>query len=303
MNILITGGTGFVGKHLTKSLLTKNDHHVYILTRSPNKHTNSDKTSYVSYNIQADELPTIHAVINLAGDSLFGYWTKKKKLAIHNSRIDVTEKIIDLIEKMDKKPEVFISGSAVGFYGTSEDLIFTEKTTKSGGDFLANIVADWEKTASQAEQIGIRTVYTRFGVILGNEGALSYMKLPVKMFAGGKIGNGQQWVPWVHIEDVVRLILFALFNEKIQGPMNVTAPNPKRNKDFTKILAGVLKRPHWISTPSPIIRITIGEMSQLITKGQYVLPAKAEESNFKFTYPYLKEALWDVERAAKQQEN
>ncbi|WP_164670009.1 TIGR01777 family oxidoreductase [Virgibacillus doumboii] len=296
MNILVTGGTGFVGKHLTNTLL-ENDHCVYILTRSPDKHTDSEKISYLGYNTQADTLPTIHAVINLAGDSLFGYWTKKKKEAIRNSRIETTQKVIDFMKNMDKKPEVLISGSAVGFYGTSEDLIFTEKTTKPGNDFLATVVTDWEKTASQAEQLRIRTVYTRFGVILGNEGALPYMKLPVKMFAGGKIGNGEQWVPWVHIEDVVKLIQFALDNEAISGPLNVTAPNPKRNKDFTKILANLLKRPYWIPAPSPIIRMTIGEMSLLITKGQYVLPNKAVENNFQFTYPYLEEALRNIERS------
>lgn len=295
MNILITGGTGFVGSNLTKSLNEK-DHHVYILTRSPEKHTNSEKTSFISYDHQVEKLPTIHGVINLAGDSLFGYWSKKKKDTIITSRIETTQKLIDMIKKMDKKPDVFITGSAIGYYGTSGDLIFTENTTEPGDDFLAKVAVDWEKTAKQAEQLNIRTVYARFGVILGKEGALPYMKLPIKIFAGGKIGNGEQWVSWVHIEDAVKLIQFCLFNTHISGAVNVTAPYPKRNKDFTKVLAKVLKRPYWFTTPSPLMRTVIGEMSHLITKGQFVLPQQAKDNNYQFSFPYLEEALRETER-------
>ncbi|MFC4556825.1 TIGR01777 family oxidoreductase [Virgibacillus kekensis] len=296
MNILITGGTGFVGSHLTKELTAK-DHHVYILTRSPDKHNDTERVSHIGYDDQEiSNLPPIQGVVNLAGDSLFGYWTRKKKETLLSSRINTTQKLIDMIQKMDRKPDVFISGSAVGFYGTSEDLIYTERTTEPGKDFLAKVAVDWEKAASQAEQMGIRTIYTRFGVILGNEGALPYMKLPVKLFAGGKIGNGQQWLSWVHIYDVVQLIQFCLFNDHISGPVNVTAPHPKRNKDFTKILADALNRPYWLPTPAPLIRTIIGEMSMLITKGQFVLPKKVLDSNYQFTYPNLRAALEETER-------
>ncbi|MGY0692529.1 TIGR01777 family oxidoreductase [Virgibacillus sp. FSP13] len=288
MNVLLTGGTGFVGQHLT-TVLMKQDHHVYILTRFPEKHTSS--YTFIGYNHNVSNLPVIHAVINLAGESLFGYWSKKKKQAIETSRLNTTQLLIDWMKQLFQKPSVFISGSAIGFYGTSEDMIFTEESTEPGDDFLAHVVMEWEKTASQAEDMGIRTVYTRFGVILGEAGALPYMGLPVKLFAGGKISNGEQWVSWVHVEDVVQLILFCLQNERISGPINVTAPNPKRNKDFTKILAHVLKRPHWLPAPSPLMRIGIGEMSQLITKGQYVLPKKAEANNFSFAYPDVEHAV------------
>lgn len=294
MNIMITGGTGFVGKYLTTTL-TGQDHHVYILTRSPEKHTNSEKTSFISYDYPIEDLPQIQAIINLAGESLFGYWTKKKKEKIRISRIDTTQKVIRMMEQMKTKPDVFISGSAVGFYGTSEDLIFTEKTSNPGDDFLANVVVKWEQTAKQAEQLDIRTVYTRFGVILGDEGALPLMKLPVKMFAGGRIGSGEQWISWVHIEDVIGLIQFCLFNDHISGPVNVTAPHPKRNKDFTRVLTNVLHRPDWLPAPSLLIRNVIGEMSLLIAKGQYVLPKKALDYDYQFDYPYLQEALQATE--------
>lgn len=293
LNILITGGTGFVGENLTKSL-HKKDHHTYILTRSPDKYTNTDIATFISYDHPTDQLPTIHGVINLAGESLFGYWSKKKKKAILDSRIEATSNVIELIKKLDKKPEVFISGSAVGYYGTSEDLMFTEATMKHGDDFLANVVVKWEQCAKQVADIGIRTVYTRFGVVLGNKGALPYMGLPVKLFAGGKIGDGGQWVSWIHIEDVVNMIEFCLYNKHIEGPVNVTAPNPKRNKDFTRTLAKVLKRPYWLPTPSPLIRTTIGEMSLLITKGQYVIPQKANDHGYQFSYPFLEEALREI---------
>lgn len=294
MNILITGGTGFVGKNLTKSLTAKG-HHVFILTRSPDTHNDSEKITHLHYHDGVDKLPIIQAVINLAGDSLFGYWTKKKKERILSSRIETTEMIVDFMKQMKVKPTVFISGSAIGFYGTSEDLIFTEKTIEAGDDFLAHVVQTWEHTAREAKDLGIRTIYARFGVILGHEGALPLMSLPIKLFAGGKIGHGEQWVSWVHIDDVVNLLSFCLTNHQIEGPLNITSPHPKRNKEFTKILAKVLKRPHWLPTPAPLMRMTIGEMSALITKGQYVFPQRAIDDNFNFLYPNLKDALKEIQ--------
>lgn len=293
MYILIAGGTGFVGKHLTKALQEKG-HHIYILTRSPEAYDNNEQTTYISYENKTTDMPDFLAVINLAGDSLFGYWTAEKKENILKSRLETTEKIILFMKQMKTKPSVFINASAIGFYGTSLDHIYTEKTTDAGTDFLADVVMQWEAVAKQAEALGIRTVYTRFGVILGTKGALPLMRLPVKLFAGGKIGSGEQWTSWVHIDDLVQLIVFSLFNEAITGPVNVTSPEPKRNKDFTKILAKVLKRPYWMPTPKFIIRLAIGEMSTLITQGQYVLPKKALDHNFQFKYPDLADALQEI---------
>ncbi|WP_339229127.1 TIGR01777 family oxidoreductase [Oceanobacillus sp. FSL K6-2867] len=290
MNFLITGGTGFVGKHLCLALQRKG-HHTYILTRSPLQHRNNQAATFIHYNYPAEKLPLIEGVINLAGETLFGYWSQKKKDKIKSSRLETTNTLIQFMKQMKVKPNVFISGSAVGYYGMSEDIIFTEATTASGKDFLAEVVMEWEQAAKQAESLGIRTVFTRFGVILGEEGSLPLMSLPVKLFAGGTIGNGEQWISWIHIEDVVRLIDYCLFNKQIEGAVNTTAPSPLRNKDFMQTLAKVLMRPNLITAPSPLIYAAIGEMGQLITKGQYVLPQKALNHGFKFKHPELAKAL------------
>lgn len=294
MNILIAGGTGFVGRFLSDTL-NQNGHHVYIVTRSPEKYTSDEDKTYIDYHVDAHALPPFFAVINLAGDSLFGYWTTSKKKAILHSRIETTERLIQMMKQMSVKPNVLINGSAVGYYGTSKETMFTEKTTRPGDDFLAKVVVAWESCAKQASSLGVRTVYTRFGVILGKDhGALPLMALPIKFFAGGKIGTGEQWIPWIHIDDVVQMIIFSMENEYIEGPINITAPHPKRNKDFSKTLANVLKRPYWFPTPTPLLQVALGEMSTLITKGQYVLPHKAQAHEYLFKFPKLKDALEDI---------
>src|SRR5690625_138798 len=291
MNYLITGGTGFVGKKLVKKL-HEEQHHTYILTRSPESYKDTEKATYIGYDVNASELPAVDGVVNLAGESLFGYWTKQRKKNILNSRIETTRKLLGIISQLKNKPNVLVSGSAVGYYGMSDELIFTEKTHKSSEDFLGTVTNKWENTAKEAEHMGLRTVLTRFGVILGKGGgALPLMGLPVKLFVGGEIGDGEQWVSWVHIDDVVNLIIFCLENEEVSGPVNVTAPEPKRNKDFMKTLAQVLHRPYWFTTPTFLIQTALGEMSQLITKGQYVWPAKAINANYQFIYPKLRETL------------
>ncbi|HEX6593034.1 MAG TPA: TIGR01777 family oxidoreductase [Bacillota bacterium] len=290
MNVLLTGGTGFVGQHVIRALHDYNIH-TYILTRFPEKHDNTERETFIGYDISPQKLPPIHTVINLAGESLFGYWTKNKKKKIVKSRIKATEHVLHIVQQLRKKPEVFISGSAVGFYGMSENLIFTEDTETPGDDYLANVVVKWERAASLAEALGIRTIYARFGVVLGNEGALPLMSIPIRCFIGGKVGTGEQWMSWVHIEDVVKMIVWCIFNRNVKGPVNVVAPNPKRNKEFTEMMANILKRPTWLAAPSPFVYFLTGEMSQLILKGQYVLPKKAMDYQFEFTYPHLEAAL------------
>ncbi|MCA0971823.1 TIGR01777 family oxidoreductase [Halobacillus litoralis] len=295
MNIVVTGGTGFVGSELTRQLVNEG-HHVYILTRSPDQHTDTENVTYVgwlkdSFN-PAAALPTIDAIVNLAGESLnSGRWTDERKESILNSRIQATEGVLDLIEQLDPKPEVLVNASAVGFYGQSKTKTFTEETTEPGRDFLADVVEKWEETASRAKEYGVRTTYIRFGIILGDEGALQKMILPYQFMIGGNLGSGEQWMSWIHIDDVVGLIQFTIHNKDVEGPVNGTAPNPHRNKDFGRTLGKVLNRPHWIPAPSPALKLALGEMSTLLLDGQSVIPKKAIEHGYNFKYPELKPAL------------
>lgn len=294
LNILMTGGTGFIGSRFVNKLVNEG-HHVYVITRYPRTHKDTESVSYISFQYPVRRLPTIHAVVNLAGESLFGYWSVKKKEMIYTSRVEATEQLINMMLQMEEKPNVFLSGSAIGFYGTDQNKIFTEKTTHPSDDFLASVVSTWEKTAQSAEDLGIRTVYTRFGVVLDqNEGALPLMALPVNFFVGGKIGDGKQWISWVHVKDCVNLLYYILIEPSIKGPINITAPYPERNNEFTNTLARVLRRPTLMKTPAPILHIALGDMSQLITKGQYVLPQKAIEQQFTFQYPHLNDALQHI---------
>ncbi|MCT2534386.1 TIGR01777 family oxidoreductase [Aquibacillus koreensis] len=297
MHIAVTGGTGFIGSKVTESLI-KQGHHIYVLTRSPDKHENTEQITYVGWLKETykpeTELPNLDAIINLAGDSLFGYWTETKKQRIIDSRIQATENAVALIEKLDQKPSVFINASAIGFYGTSDTETFTENTTTPGNDFLAEVTSQWEQTAKKANELGVRTVFTRFGIVLGKEGALPMMALPFKMFAGGKVGTGEQWMSWVHVDDVVEMIKFSLHHSNVEGALNVTAPNPVRNKAFSKTLARVLGRPYWLPAPAFAMKTILGEMSLLVLEGQCVKPNKATESGYTFLYPELTEALREI---------
>lgn len=294
MNILITGGTGFVGTALTNKLIEQ-DNHVFIMTRSPDKYTDEENVKYISYDETKENLPKIHAVYNLAGESLFGRWTESKKRNILNSRLESTNKILDFIAQLDEKPVVFINASAVGFYGMDNERIFTEDTKEPGTDFLAHVTTEWEKAAQRAKTLGIRTVYTRFGIILAKDaGALSVMKLPFQSFLGGKVGSGKQWMSWIHIDDCVNMLIFAKNNDEISGPLNVTSPFPKRNEQFSKILGTTLKRPTFFTLPKGFMSSALGDMSLLITEGQYVYPDKALEHHFTFKFPHLTDALHDI---------
>lgn len=294
MNILMTGGTGFIGSRLTQKLI-EDGHHIYVLTRTPKSYKDSQSITFISFDYPMRRLPFIHAIINLAGESIFGYWSNKKKEKILMSRIKTTEKLLKIVMQMKEKPNVFINGSAIGFYGISEKQMFTEKTTQPGNDFLANVVVQWEDCAKLAEDLGIRTVYARFGLVLDkNYGALPLMSIPIKLGVGGKIGDGNQWISWIHIDDCINLLTFALTNKAIFGPLNITAPHPMTNDTFIKTAAKILRRPSFLTTPRLLMRTVLGEMSGLITKGQYVLPQKAIDNNFTFMYPELKDALTKI---------
>ncbi|MFF2754895.1 TIGR01777 family oxidoreductase [Psychrobacillus sp. NPDC058041] len=296
MKIAITGGTGFVGRELTK-LLVQKGHHVFILSRSINKISN-DATPIVwlTENSQPEkELEGIDAIINLAGESINnGRWTKEQKKKIYDSRMKTTDEVLRILKALKNKPKVLINASAIGIYPASEDKLYTEQSTSIGTDFLAKTVHHWEQKANLAEQLGIRVAYGRFGIILGkNEGALPLMALPYKMFIGGPIGSGQNWMSWVHVHDVVNALLFAIEHD-IHGAFNVAAPHAKRMNEFGKTLATVLKRPYYLPVPSFALKLALGEKSQLVVEGQHVQPIVLLENGFIFEFPNLIKALNDI---------
>ncbi|MFX3623323.1 MAG: TIGR01777 family oxidoreductase [Ectobacillus sp.] len=297
MKIAISGGTGFIGKALSVHLANKG-HTVYILTRKHNEASKNKNIQYIKWSANDQTFPfeAIDAFINLAGEPInSGRWTKRKKEQIITSRLETTQGILKQISFLAKRPQVFINASAIGYYGASQTDTFTEQHLKHGTDFLATTVVKWEDEARKAEELGIRTVLARFGIVLGKEGgALPKIVFPYKLFIGGTVGSGRQWVSWVHIDDVAKMIAFALETPAISGPLNITAPHPVTMKEFGKLVAKVLGKPHWLPIPSFVLRIVLGEMSTLVLDGQRVLPAKAMHNGYEHSYPNLEKAFTTI---------
>ncbi len=300
MKIVIAGGTGFVGSALVSELLS-HGHQVIILTRKAPALMESNPRFVEWDNLDnlaliEKELDGTDFIINLAGESInSGRWTAQRKTRILQSRLNATNAIIKLITHLKNKPKALINASAIGFYGTSEQAIFTENHTLAGSDFLASTVVGWEEAAKGAELLGVRTALCRFGVILAkDEGALPRMALPYKLFVGGTVASGKQWVSWIHIADVVKGILFVMNNEGLRGPINFTSPNPVKMGEFGKTLGKALRRPHWFGVPAIGLRILLGEMSSLVVQGQQVKPEKLLEHHYPFIYSDLAEALKNI---------
>ncbi|MBY0155952.1 MULTISPECIES: TIGR01777 family oxidoreductase [Cytobacillus] len=299
MRIAIAGGTGFVGNALVKKLLEKK-HEIFILTRNISHKQHSKNLNYIQWlnddDSPEDVLESIDVFINLAGESInSGRWTEDRKKRILNSRITATKEVRRIISRLEEKPYTLINASAVGYYGTSQVETFTESSRKSGTDFLAETVRRWEEEAAKAEEFEVRTVFCRFGIILEkNDGALPRMALPYKLFAGGTVGTGSQWVSWIHLDDAVSGILYCIEHEQLQGPVNFTSPYPVTMKEFGQILGEVLNRPHWMPAPGFALKIALGEMSTLVLEGQKVLPEKLQSFGYEFLYPELKAALSDI---------
>lgn len=297
MKIAITGGTGFIGKKLTDALQHQG-HKIVILTRRGQK--SSGNVSYVKWLDEGDspenKIVKADVFINLAGVSINdGRWTKNHQKQIYDSRMKATGELVRIINALSEKPSVLINASAIGIYPSSLNTVYTEDSRETAHDFLGKTVYDWENKAKEVEVHSIRTAFMRFGVVLGNEGgALPLMALPYKLFAGGNVGTGEQWVSWVHVDDVVRSILFAIENEKLSGPVNVTSPSPVKMKDFGKTIGSVLRRPHWLPVPSFVMKLALGQKSALVLEGQHVVPKVLLEAGFEFKFPSLQGALNDL---------
>ncbi len=294
-HVVVTGGTGFIGSELCH-YLTKNDFRVSVLTRSPEKSESSDKNlNYFGYD-KADELVDgSDVVLNLAGFNLFDQrWTNDVKKKIISSRIDITKKMVDAILKAEKKPAAFLSASAVGYYGDSGDKELDE-TVAAGEDFLAEVCVLWEDASKPVADVGVRLVNPRIGIVIGEEGgALGKMITAFKMFVGGPLGDGSQYFPWIHMDDVCGSFLHLINNESISGPVNISAPNPVTMKDFAKALGNVMGRPSAFPVPEFMLRIAVGEAAGALTASLRAVPSKLLESGYSFSYSDPEKALEDI---------
>ncbi len=296
MNILIAGGSGFIGHNLSRELQSSG-HNIIVLTRNKEK-VSQQAESYgiIDYeDLLNGNIPCeISGVINLSGSSIAsGRWTKGKKEEILQSRIDSTMAVISAIEKSIIRPKVFINSSAVGYYGDCGNKILTE-SDGSGNDFLSKVCVEWESVASKAILSGVRTVYMRTGLVLGNGGVLNKLILPYKFYMGGIPGSGKQWVSWIHIKDISGIIEFILKKEEIHGPVNFTAPEPLQMKDLQKAIGKVLQSPSWLKLPTPFLKVALGEMSSIMLNSQRVLPDTLIRNNYQFIYPSVDDALQDI---------
>jgi len=234
--------------------------------------------------------PECDALVNLAGEPIAQRWTAAAKKRIYDSRVEGTRRLVQALRQQSRRPRVLVCASAVGYYGARGDQTLTE-ASPPGGDFLAQVCVDWEEAAQSAESLGIRVVRLRFGMVLGHGGALAKMLPAFRFGVGGRLGSGRQWMPWIHIDDVVNLILFALDYAAVRGAVNATAPHPVNNEEFTRRLAGVLHRPAVFPVPAFVLRLLFGEMSEVLLASQRVLPAAAKSAGFSFQFPDLRAAL------------
>jgi uncharacterized protein (TIGR01777 family) len=293
MRILITGGTGLIGSHLCKVLLSEG-HQLTVLSRHPETVAVKCGEAVQAMASLAEWLPekVFDAVVNLAGEPIVdAYWSAKRKRELRDSRIALTEKLVQRIVAAKQKPSVLISGSAVGFYGNGRDKELYE-SAGAGDDFAASLCRDWENAALAAKAEGIRVCLLRTGLVLSsNGGLLGKMLLPFKLGMGTRLGNGRQWMSWVHIDDYVAMVLRLLQDEQMSGPFNMTAPNPVTNAEFTRTLAHALHRPSFFALPGIVLRLAMGERSVLLLEGQRVIPANLTDAGYQFKYPKLGSAF------------
>jgi len=293
MNFFITGATGFIGSALCSRLL-KDDHNITVLTRTPEKVNSPIKTITAITQLKTEAI--FDVVINLAGEPIANKrWSKKQKQRIFTSRIRTTQQLIIFLQRVKHKPALFISGSAIGYYGISQSNIAIDENEKGDDSFSSQLCQQWEAAAQQAETIGIRTCLLRTGIVLGKGGgALSKMLLPFKIGLGGRIGEGTQWMSWIHLDDLVGMILYCITHDKVSGAINGTSPSPVTNQEFTKALGQVLKRPTLLPMPGAIIKLLMGQMGEeLLLSGKKVLPINISAVGYHFQYTTLKQALID----------
>lgn len=287
MNIGVTGASGFIGRKIV-DLALRRGHEIIAFTRHPERAIPGCTMRAFTLDRPPD-ISGCEALIHLAGENLAGIWTAAKKRRIVDSRVLGTRRVIEAIEATTTKPEVLVSGSAIGFYGDRGDEEITE-ATPAGTGFIPETVQAWEAEALQARDV--RVVLMRTAVVLGpKSGALPLMSLPFRLGLGGRLGNGQQWMSWIHLEDIAQLFLFAAENLDVRGPVNGSAPWPLRNADFTRALARAMHRPAFFAVPAFVLKAALGGFSAELLDSKRVLPATALEEGYGFRFPELDGAL------------
>lgn len=275
MKVLLLGGSGFVARHLHTSLAARDDEVVTASLRDPNA--------------AAGIAATCDAVVNLAGEPIAQRWNESVKQRIEASRVDAPREFLKALAQCDRRTAVYVSASAIGYYGTSETETFVEESPP-GDDFLARVCVAWEREASRASALRMRVALVRTGVALGTDGgALQKMLPPFRLGIGGIIGSGRQWFSWVHVDDLVGIYLMAL--DGAEGPLNACAPNPVTNAEFTKALGAALHRPVALPLPTIALRAILGEGAAMLLEGQRVLPRRTQELGYRFRFAALTDAL------------
>jgi len=296
MTIAITGASGFIGRRLMKALASGN-HTLRVLSRHAGTNLPPGVQLYVWDAMKGqppeESLDGVDAVIHLAGEPIAQRWNEDVKQKIRESRAAGTRSLVQALSTARRCPAALVCGSAIGYYGSRGDEVLTESSAP-GSDFMADVCVAWEKEADLAESLGIRVVKLRTGIVLGaNGGALAKMLAPFKAGMGGKLGRGDQWMSWVHLDDLVGVIQHAVENP-VRGPVNGTSPNPVTNSDFTKALGHSLGRPAIVPMPAFTLKFMFGEMSDLMLASQRVLPKAAEAAGYTFRYPGIEPALANI---------
>ena len=301
MHTIITGGTGLIGRALIHSLVA-DGHTVTVLTRSPQKHQGNlppgvtavgwDGKTAAGWGHLANGAD---AIVNLAGEGIAdGRWSEERKQRILQSRVDAGKAVVAAVAQAETKPRVVVQASAVGYYGVGDDTPLPE-SSPPGNDFLGQVCFDWEASSAEVERMGVRRAIIRTGIVLSTKGgAFPKLLLPFHLFAGGPIGSGQQYFPWIHIDDQVRAIRFLMENESASGPYNLAAPNPPTNKEFVQKLGKAMGRPALLPVPSIAFKILFGEMSTVLLDGQRAVPQALEAAGFGFSYPEAIAATRDI---------
>jgi uncharacterized protein (TIGR01777 family) len=300
MRILVTGGTGFIGRALCRRLLADGNA-VGVLSRQPATFAGlfGAHAQPIEFPIQTADIEGYDAVVNLAGAPIFGpRWSTARKQLLRDSRVQLTEQLVGRLGQLSKPPRVLLSGSAIGYYGDHGATAVDETASPSNG-FSHELCAAWELAGQRAVEFGMRVCTLRTGVVLGPDGGLlQRMSVPFRLGLGGRLGDGRQWMSWIHLEDHLNAMLHLLQDPRASGPFNLTAPNPVTNGAFTEALARLLRRPAFLHLPAPLLRLLFGEMSELLLASQKVLPKRlTEQTDLSFRFPTLTDALADCLKA------